>query len=104
MFKRILTAALVFGTLGTAPPAFAMNCALRDQLVDRLQSKYNEQLTAGGLHTGTRAQALIEVWSSPDSGTFSVILTNPNGTSCIVASGTDWHNQPNVMPVEGTPS
>ncbi|MBO9395308.1 hypothetical protein J7399_07735 [Shimia sp. R9_1] len=93
MFKRLVGSALLFGMAAAAPPAFAQGCADRETLVERLQSKYSEVRTAGGLHgsaSNTQSAALVEVWSSEKTGTFTVILTNAQGVSCVVAAGTDW--------------
>lgn len=99
MYKRIVTSALLFGAAALAPPAYAANCAPRDSVVERLQSKFSEQLTAGGLQATQPVQTMVEVWSSPDTGTFTVLLTNPNGISCIVGAGTDFFS----YPIESTP-
>ena len=99
MFKRLVSAAVLFGMAATAPPAFAANCAMRDMVIDRLESKYSEQFTAGGLQTSRTTTSFVEVWSSPETGTFTVMLTNPKGISCIVATGTDWFQQePEAQP------
>ncbi|MGV6849664.1 MAG: hypothetical protein ACWA5A_14920 [Marinibacterium sp.] len=96
MFKRLMTAAAIFGVAALAPPAFAqtlgqpMRCLPRTQLVDTLESKYSEELTGGGLQN---AQQLIEVWSS-DKGTFTVFVTRSDGLSCILATGQAWHTSP----------
>jgi hypothetical protein len=104
MFKRLLSVALLFGLASAASPAHAANCAMRDTVVDRLEKKYSEQFTAGGLQTSRATQTVVEVWSSPETGTFTVMLTNPQGISCIVATGTDWFQQlPDAKPA-GTPS
>lgn len=93
MFKRLVGSALLFGMAAAAPPAFAQGCADRDVLVERLKSKYSEVRTAGGLHgsASDARSALVEVWSSEKTGTFTVIMTNARGISCVVAAGTDWH-------------
>lgn len=69
-------------------PAMAANCAQRDVVIERLSTKYQETQTAGGLQS---SKSIMEVWASEESGTFTVILTHPNGLSCIVASGTHWY-------------
>ncbi len=104
MFKPLLTAGLLLGVVGIATPAYAASCAKRDIVVKRLKALYSEQLTAGGIQTTSTTQNYVEVWSSPDTGTFTVILTTPYGLSCVVASGTDWQNLPRPNEPQGTPS
>jgi hypothetical protein len=58
-------------------------------LVDSLNSKFSETLAGGGLQT---EQRLIEVWRSADSGTFTIIMTRPDGISCVLAAGQNWHD------------
>ncbi|MEO1139869.1 MAG: hypothetical protein AAFW87_10475 [Pseudomonadota bacterium] len=91
MFKRIVTAALVFGAAAIGPPTLAQaqtrQCMPRDALVDRLQSQYGERPSGGGLQS---PQQLLEVWSSQTSGSFTVFITQPNGMSCVVATGLNW--------------
>lgn len=75
---------------GVSTPAVAAKCAERDQIVDRLQSNYAEHLTVGGLQRVQNSTSVMEIWSSQETGTYTVLLTKPNGTSCIVAAGTDF--------------
>ena len=92
MFKRLISAALIFGAAALAPPAQAQNralCMSRDSLIETLEGRYAEALTGGGLQS---AGQLLEVWSSADTGSFTVFITYPNGMSCIMASGENWHN------------
>ena len=65
---------------------------------------YSEALTAGGLQSSRTTTTMVEVWTSPESGTFTVIITNPQGVSCVVAAGTDWfQSEPKTQPAD-TPS
>ncbi|MBE1286062.1 MAG: hypothetical protein GJ676_22295 [Rhodobacteraceae bacterium] len=104
MFKRLLALSLTFGMAALAPPAFAQNCAMRDAVVERLQSKYSEQLTVGGLQNGQNAQSVVEIWASDETGTFTVLLTNAHGISCIVAAGTDFFQATQVSVPKGSAS
>lgn len=88
--KRILAAGLAIGAVLTAIPAHAGDCAMRDQVVERLAQDYAEQLTGGGLNDAPASASVIEVWASPETGTFTVIQTGADGMSCILATGTDW--------------
>lgn len=104
MFKRILGVSLLFGMAATAPPAQAASCGDRTAMTEKLQSGYSERLTAGGLQT-TRPQAtVIEVWSSDETGTFTVLVTHPNGISCVVATGSSFFHIPDSEAEPGTPS
>lgn len=85
MFALLL---LAFGAVMTSLPAYADSCAARADVVAKLESNFHEQLTGGGLHGQS---AVVEVWSSPTTGTFTVITTDAAGQSCILATGTDWH-------------
>ncbi|MDQ2094341.1 hypothetical protein [Rhodalgimonas zhirmunskyi] len=89
LIKRVVATGLAIGAVMTAIPAHAdeaMDCASRGQVIDRLQEHYAEQLTAGGLNEG----AMIEVWASTKTGTFTVLRTDAGGMTCIMATGTDW--------------
>lgn len=92
MVKHLMAASVLLSTGMVAAPVFAANCANRDIVVERLQSKYSENLTAGGLQSSQNSTALVEVWASEETGTFTVMLTTPNGLTCVVATGTDWQN------------
>lgn len=88
MFKRIVTAAMVFGMAALAPPSNAQTaCAKRSEIVHMLENAFAEKLSALGLRSELQ---LMEIWSSDAKGTWTILLTKADGTSCIVASGTDW--------------
>ncbi len=88
MFKRIVTAALVFGTLALAPPVQAQAlCAERSVITDRLESRFHETYQGGGLQSTT---SLVEIWSSDETGTWTLLLSRADGTSCVIASGQNW--------------
>lgn len=80
------------GLAGAATLAAAENCAPRDTVISRLQSEYSEQLTMGGLQATDAAESVMEIWASQNTGTFTVLITSPDGLSCIVAAGTEFFN------------
>jgi hypothetical protein len=90
MFKRTFTASFILGAAALAPPAAAQiapPCFDRDSLVANLTGTYEENLSGAGLRS---TQQLLELWSSDKTGTFTIFITRPDGTSCIVASGKNW--------------
>ncbi len=103
MFKRLVSAALVFGMAALAPPVAAQTaCADREHVVARLAEYYGEKLDALGLRTD---RELIEIWSSDQDGTWTILMTLPDGTSCVVAFGTGWTSKfPDTAKPDGTAS
>jgi hypothetical protein len=99
MFKQMMALAFVFGAAAAAPPLHAQEqafCAPRDVIAEKLTKDYGEALSAAGLQS---ASQLVEVWSDPASGTWTIFVTSPTGMACVVASGENWHMvQPAVMP------
>ncbi len=63
------------------------NCADRAKITERLTSGYGEKFAGGGLRN---ADSIFEVWMSDDSGTWTILMTRPDGTACVMAAGTDW--------------
>ncbi len=60
------------------------NCAARDQVVERLSSAYGESRQSIGLAPNN---SVVEVFASLETGTWTITVTTPNGTTCLVASG-----------------
>ncbi|MBY6066290.1 hypothetical protein KUW17_06025 [Leisingera aquaemixtae] len=104
MFKRLLGLSLLFGMAATAPPALAASCGDREVLTQKLESGYSERLTAGGLQKSRPEATVIEVWSSDETGTFTVLVTHANGISCVVATGSSFFHITEKQPDPGTPS
>ncbi len=104
MFKRLFGIALAFGMAATAPPAFAQSCAQREHVIAKLQDSYSEELVFGGLQKTRGAQAVMEVWTSKETGSYTVLVTQANGISCIVAVGTDFFEAIPKIALKGEPS
>ena len=85
--ERLVCAAFAACVI-TALPALAQdNCAARNTVIGQLESSYGEAFSGGGLQSTER---IFEVWISEDKGTWTIIMTHANGTTCVMASGTDW--------------
>jgi hypothetical protein len=96
---RPLGAALALSLLPAA--AAAAGCAPRDVIVERLEGQFSEALNGAGLRDG---QSVFEVWASPDSGTWTILVTAADGTSCVVAHGTGWRPGDPAAMVAGKPA
>lgn len=102
MFKRIATALLVFGMAAIGPPAEAQtSCGQRDKIIAKLQLTYGESRAGAGLN-GT--SSIIEVWASAETGTWTILMSRPDGISCVMASGENWEHLPLTAAITGAPA
>ena len=89
-----LSMVLALLTLATlAAPAMAqqqMACAERGALVGELKEKYKEVAQGVGM---TGNGAVMELMTS-DKGSWSLVVTMPNGKSCLIATGDGWEQAP----------
>ncbi|MEP2784431.1 MAG: hypothetical protein ABJO67_00515 [Pseudoruegeria sp.] len=86
MKTNLITLSLGVGAMLLATEhAFAdNNCAARTQIVDRLASHYGETRQSMGLGSDN---ALVELYASEETGSWTLTVTKPNGTTCLLASG-----------------
>ena len=81
-----LTLTLVYVTT-TDASAQAAGCQSRDSLVELLDERFAEQPVAAGLESSGR---LIELFVSADNDSWTMVMTLPAGTSCVMAVGEYW--------------
>ncbi len=79
---------------GQEPQSRGRVCALHDTIVQGLESGWGETQAGLGINS---AGALVEVFVSADHTTWTIIVTRPDGWSCVVTAGRDWR------PVEPKP-
>lgn len=84
---RTLTGLAVLLSLIPAALQAQTHCAARDSVVQKLESGYGEAFAGGGLQNSNR---VIEVWLSEEKGTWTILMTRSDGTTCIMATGTNW--------------
>jgi hypothetical protein len=94
--RSFIAAAFAASMLPLAAPAQQQgaapaNCVKRSLLLERLAQKFHEQPVAGGL---TDNGLLLEVYASRNGETWTIAMTMPNGTTCLVASGQEWQLRP----------
>jgi len=80
--RLILAAALLTAPQATAQAA----CGPHERVVAHLATRFAETRQALGL--AARGTAMIEVFANLDTGSWTVLLTQPDGTACMIASGT----------------
>jgi hypothetical protein len=75
---------------GAAEPAAAQEiCGTRADLLKELTRRYSEAPVAVGL---ANSGALVEILTNGNGSTWSIMVSQPNGTSCLVAAGKEWQD------------
>lgn len=93
---RRMIASLTIAIVLTPVAAQAQQlCADRTTITDRLKTNYGESFTGGGVRN---SESVFEVWMSEEKGTWTILMTMPNGKSCVMAAGTDWLDARPAMP------
>ncbi len=97
---------LALGALALgAGPASAQGapalCSAHDGLLSQLERKYGEVPVAVGVAGGVAGGALVELLTTKDGMTWTIILTSPQGLSCLIASGEGWRP---LVPAPSGPS
>lgn len=88
-YTKKMLLALSVGIVGMiftmeATRANPANCAKRAEMVTKLNERFGESRQSVGLTPGGQA---LELFAHPETGTWTILLTLPNGTSCMMASG-----------------
>ena len=65
-------------------------CSPRTDVIGHLAKKFGEAPVAIGV---TNKGGLIEVLTTGDGNTWTIIVSQPNGTSCMVAAGEGWRTK-----------
>jgi len=68
-----------------------LECASHDKVTNLLDSKHTETPVSLGLATDGK---VLEVFSTEDGETWTMVMTAPEGVSCIVAAGKYWQDLP----------
>jgi hypothetical protein len=86
----LVRAGTMVAVLAGTPPAEAADgqpCAERAEVVRRLAERFGETLRSVGLH---RDDAVVEIYSSEATGTWTILMTRPDGVTCLLAAGQRW--------------
>lgn len=79
--------AAILTVVSTAALAQSQLCGSRSTVVENLAERYQELPVAIGVTSGG---GLVEVLSSSDGETWTIIVSTPEGVSCLIAAGEGW--------------
>jgi len=87
----VIGAVVASSAIATAAAAVEVPpCGQRAQLIQAMKQIYDERPKATGLISSNE---LFELFVSPN-GTWTILVTNPHGISCIAAAGDNWEQRP----------
>lgn len=90
--RNLFTALAVFilsYTFGSvSAEAQNQTCDTHANVLKHLGDRYDEATVAAGIADNGM---LLEVLSSPKGETWTIIVTRPNGPSCLFAAGNSWN-------------
>ncbi len=89
---RFLALALIL-LAGSAAAAEGPTCDKRPAVMSQLENKYSERPVAIGVANNG---GIVEVLATEDGDTWTIIITLPNGMTCLVAAGEDWERLPKM--------
>lgn len=104
MQKTLLALSFGFAALILATQqgfAQGAQCAARAQVVQALAETYGETRRAIGL---AGDQLVMETFASAESGSWTILVTRPDGVSCLVASGLGYEAMSGDLPAKGDPA
>lgn len=105
MTRNFLILSLGVGALILATNhAFAQsnrNCGARQPIVERLADRFGESRQSIGLGTQNR---VVETFANPETGSWTITVTSPNGMTCLIASGHAYEELEEVITPTGSPT
>lgn len=103
MTKMLFALSLGFAGLILAVQAghAAPQCAPREQVLAQLATGYGETRRAIGL---AGDNAVIEVFASAETGSWTITATLPDGMTCLVGSGQGFEEVTENLPASGDPA
>ena len=98
MSKRTLVIVASAILLAKAPAlAEQPLCTDRNVVVTQLSKQYSEAPVAMGLANNG---GVIEILSSGAGKSWTIILTMPNGMTCMIAAGDSWEALPEIAQID----
>ncbi len=92
----VLAVSTLLGSSGWAA-ADTMACTDREAAIRHLGGKFSEAPVAVGL---TNTGEVLEVLTSDAGRSWTMLVTMPNGTTCLVAAGEAWKTIPPVAALD----
>jgi hypothetical protein len=98
MFKMTMGLGLMVLAASQVSAQVNRNCAPRQTVLESLANKYGETRQSIGLGANN---AVVEMFASIVTGTWTITVTTPEGLTCLVASGQSFETLAEALPAQG---
>jgi hypothetical protein len=82
--QEVIRAAIILAALFGGPAFAAQQCGPRDQVLAGLEARWSETRQMAGMSS---AGSVVEIFANPASGSWTLLATSSDGTTCLAASG-----------------
>jgi hypothetical protein len=89
VFSFVVITILCLLALTISAKAHEVQCGPRDLVVQYLEQKWNERQKVTGV---SQDNIVMELYASEETGTWTIVMSNVDGTSCLIASGRGFSN------------
>lgn len=79
----------------------AAQCAPRDMVAANLATQFGETRRIIGL---AQDNTVMELYAAPETGTWTLTVTLPDGITCLVAAGNAFEATAGTLPAKGDPA
>ncbi|TNC73031.1 hypothetical protein [Rubellimicrobium roseum] len=93
---RMTTTALALGLAAGAAQAQDHRCFEHEQMARHLAENWGESRQSIALDA---ANSMVELYASPETGTWTLTVTTPDGPTCMIASGHAFELTSETLPV-----
>lgn len=101
MFGKTLAAAALIAAFSLPAAAQDLACAKRSEVLKQLSARYTETPVALGLANNG---GVLEILSSKTGATWTILITMPNGPTCMIAAGEHWEKLPHTASPANKPN
>jgi len=99
MTAKIIALTCAATLMASGANAQNRNCAEHAMVVEQLADRYGESRQSIGIAANN---TVVEVFASTETGTWTIVVTQPGGPTCLVASGEAYQVLAEALPTTDT--
>jgi hypothetical protein len=101
LIASVFALSAFFLATGHASAQQNRNCAPRAVVVEKLATQFGESRQSMGLGGNNQ---VVEIFASAETGSWTIVVSTPQGISCVVAAGQGYESMAEQLPPAGKPA